>query len=106
MTLSENEVPEDQFDDLAALENELASVTTKTRAAPASSAGILARIEDELKSIRTDLNQLRHDLSGLRKTAAEGGVEGPSSARERRAGSSTRTKTRRLPSRATSWTTS
>jgi pilus assembly protein FimV len=80
VTLSENEVPEDHFDDLAALESELASVTTKTRAATASSAGILARIEDELKSIRTDLNQLRHDLSGLRKTAAEGGGEGPSSA--------------------------
>ena len=79
VTLSEREIPEDRFDDLAALESELASVTTKTRAASSSSAGILARIEDELKSIRTDLNQLRHDLSGLRKTAAEGGAEGPSS---------------------------
>ena len=54
-------------------------MTTKTRAASGSSAGILARIEDELKSIRTDLNQLRHDLSGLRKTAAESAAEGPSS---------------------------
>src|SRR5208337_3079012 len=36
-----------------------------------------ARIEDELRSIRSDLNQLRHDLSGLRKTAAEGGGEKP-----------------------------
>jgi hypothetical protein len=69
---------EDHFDDLAALESELASVTTKTRDVSTSSAEILARIEDELKSIRTDLNQLRHDLSGLRKTAAEG-AEGPAS---------------------------
>jgi len=78
VTLSEGE--EDRFDDLAALESELASVTTKTRDASTSSAEILARIEDELKSIRTDLNQLRRDLSGLRKTAAEGGAEGPSAA--------------------------
>ena len=80
VTLSEGNGEEDQFDDLAALENELASVTTKTRTASTSSAQILGRIEDELKSIRTDLNQLRHDLSNLRKTAAEGGVEGPSAA--------------------------
>jgi pilus assembly protein FimV len=77
VTLSEN-AEEDQFDDLAALETELASVSTRTSGASTSSAEILARIEDELRSIRSDLNQLRHDLSGLRKTAAEGGGEGPS----------------------------
>ena len=78
VTLSEDAEAEDHFDDLAALENELASVTTRTSEAPTSSAEILARIEDELRSIRSDLNQLRHDLSGLRKTAAEGAGEGPS----------------------------
>jgi len=77
VTLSEEGGEEEHFDDLAALESELASVTTKTRDASTSSAEILARIEEELKSIRTDLNQLRRDLSGLRKTAAEGGAEGP-----------------------------
>ncbi len=80
VTLSERGGEDDQFDDLAALESELASVTTKTRDSSASSAEILARIEDELKSIRTDLNQLRTDLSGLRKTAAAGKAESPASA--------------------------
>jgi hypothetical protein len=80
VTLSERSGEDDQFDDLAALESELASVTTKTRASSASSAEILARIEDELKSIRTDLNQLRSDLSGLRKTAAVGKAQSPSAA--------------------------
>ena len=79
VTLSEDADEEAHFDDLAALESELASVTTKAGAASVSSAEILARIEDELRSMRSDLNQLRHDLSGLRKTAAEGGGgEGPS----------------------------
>ena len=78
VTLSENAEAEDHFDDLAALESELASVTSRTSEASTSSSEILARIEDELRSIRSDLNQLRHDLSGLRKTAAEGGGEGPS----------------------------
>lgn len=78
VTLSESAGAEDHFDDLAALESELASVSTRTGEASTSSAEILARIEDELRSIRSDLNQLRHDLSGLRKTAAEGGSEGPS----------------------------
>ena len=77
VTLSEN-AEDDHFDDLAALETELATVSTRTSEASTSSAEILARIEDELRSIRSDLNQLRHDLSGLRKTAAEGGGEGPS----------------------------
>jgi pilus assembly protein FimV len=80
VTLSEGIEEEDHFDDLEALESELASVTTKARDPSASSAEILTRIEDELKSIRTDLNQLRHDLSGLRKSAAESGAEGPASA--------------------------
>jgi hypothetical protein len=80
VTLSDDGGEEDHFDDLAALESELASVTTKTRdTSSAASAEILARIEDELKSIRTDLTQLRRDLSGLRKSAADAGAEGPSS---------------------------
>jgi len=68
--LSEDAVEQEVFDDLAAVETELASVGTKARDASGSSAEILARIEDELRSIRSDLNQLRSDLSGLRKTAA------------------------------------
>ncbi len=86
VTLSEDVAEEESFDDLAALESELASVTTKTRAAAGSgtalaasgSTEILARIEDELKSIRADLTQLRTDLSGLRKSAAESDGKGSS----------------------------
>jgi pilus assembly protein FimV len=82
--LSEGVAEEESFDDLAALETELATVTTRTRdaagsaAAPSASgsAEILARIEDELKSIRADLNQLRADLSGLRRSAARSGGKG------------------------------
>ena len=77
VTLSEDVREEEQFDDLAALENELATVGAKTRDASGSSAEILSRIEDELRSIRADLNQLRSDLSGLRKTAAESVAERP-----------------------------
>jgi pilus assembly protein FimV len=94
VTLSEDVAEEESFDDLAALETELASVTTKTRGAagasaafaasqnasfgPGGSAEILARIEDELKSIRADLTQLRTDLSGLRKSAAASDGKGSS----------------------------
>jgi pilus assembly protein FimV len=74
VTLSEDAKEEEAFDDLAALESELATVSTKTRDASGSSAEILARIEDELRSIRADLNHLRSDLSGLRKTAAAAGA--------------------------------
>jgi pilus assembly protein FimV len=73
VTLSEDVSEEEQFDDLAALESELATVGTKARDVSGSSAEILSRIEDELRSIRADLNQLRSDLSGLRKTAAAAG---------------------------------
>ena len=74
VTLSEAVGEDEQFDDLAALESELATVGTKARDASGSSAEILSRIEDELRSIRADLNQLRSDLSGLRKTAAAAGA--------------------------------
>ncbi len=86
VTLSERIGEEDQFDDLAALESELASVTTKSRDPSAASAEILARIEDELRSIRNDLNKLRADLSGLRKTAAAGKTESPSAAAGKQGG--------------------
>ncbi len=72
VTLSDEVVAEDHFDDLAALESELATTASATREAAgssASSAQILARIEEELKSIRTDLTQLRTELSGLRSKA-------------------------------------
>jgi len=77
VTLSEDVSEEEQFDDLAALESELATVGAKARDTSGSSAEILSRIEDELRSIRADLNQLRSDLSGLRKTAAESVAERP-----------------------------
>jgi pilus assembly protein FimV len=71
VTLSEDIAEKDHFNDLEALESELASVTTKRRDSSASSAEILSRIEEELRSIRTDLTQLRGELSGLRASAAE-----------------------------------
>jgi pilus assembly protein FimV len=71
VTLSDDIVEKDHFNDLEALESELASVTTRKRDASASSAEILSRIEEELRSIRTDLTQLRGELSGLRASAAE-----------------------------------
>ena len=77
VTLSENGTEQDKFGDLEALENELASVTTKRRDPSSSSAKILSRIEEELRSIRTDLTQLRTELSGLRKNAGESDGESP-----------------------------
>jgi pilus assembly protein FimV len=73
VTLSEGPEKEEHFDDLEALETELASVGTTVGGAArggAGSAEILARIEEELRSIRTDLTQLRTELSGLRSRAA------------------------------------
>ncbi len=67
VTLSEDKT--DHFDDLAALETELASVGSATQGAAGSSAQILSRIEEELRSIRSDLTQLRSELSGLRGRA-------------------------------------
>jgi hypothetical protein len=75
VTLSEDALQEDRFDDLEALESELASVATSTQKA-SSSSEILAKIEDELRSIRKDLTELRGELSGLRKGAAPA-VEAP-----------------------------
>ncbi|MFI5367459.1 MAG: hypothetical protein ACHQ1F_00465 [Spirochaetia bacterium] len=77
VTLSENAVEEDRFDDLEALESELASVATTAQKASSSSSEILAKIEDELRSIRKDLTELRGELSGLRKGAAAPSVEAP-----------------------------
>ncbi len=77
VSLSE-EVAEEHFDDLRALEDELASVTST--AAPAASGtpapGVLARIEDELRSIRGDLTSLKKELAVLRKPPAAGKQRG------------------------------
>jgi len=71
VTLSDDLEEKEHFDDLEAVESELASVATTTRQEAAhSSADILARIESELRTIRTDLTQLRTELSGLRESAA------------------------------------
>ena len=77
VTLSEDALQEDRFDDLEALESELASVATTTQKVSSSSSEILAKIEDELRSIRKDLTELRGELSGLRKGAAAPVVEAP-----------------------------
>ena len=78
VTLSEDALEEDRFDDLEALESELASVAAPTqKTSSSSSSEILAKIEDELRSIRKDLTELRGELSGLRKGAAPPAVEAP-----------------------------
>lgn len=73
---NEIEVPlsgagQERFEELDALESELASVASSSGNAPAASSEILARIEDELRSIRADLTQLRNELSGIRKAGGE-----------------------------------
>jgi pilus assembly protein FimV len=67
-------LPQDHFDDLEALEEELASVTSPSAKTAAKSGKglsdeVLTRIEDELKSIRSDLTQLKRELTGLKKTS-------------------------------------
>ncbi len=70
--LSEGLPREEHFDDLAALEEELASVSaspaiSSSKGSQAVSGEILARIEEELKSIRSDLVSLKGELSSLKK---------------------------------------
>lgn len=69
--LSEGSSNEEHFDDLAALEEELATVTGSTvdaaKPGEAVSGEVLARIEAELKSIRSDLTQLKKELTVLKK---------------------------------------
>ena len=74
VTLSDTRAGQEQFEDLDALESELASVTASASKPQAASSEILARIEDELRSIRADLTQLRSELSGMRKPGAEPAV--------------------------------
>lgn len=67
--LSESVDVKDHFEDLETLETELTSVTTAAASPRAgSSVEILARIEEELRSIRGDLTQLRNELNGLSRT--------------------------------------
>jgi pilus assembly protein FimV len=78
VTLSEDAPAHDRFDDLEALETELATVSSASKS-PDASPTILARIEEELRSIRSDLTQLRSELSGLRQGVREPSeVESPS----------------------------
>jgi pilus assembly protein FimV len=75
VTLSDSLPAEEHFDDLQALEDELASVASSAGAGSeehGQSAEILARIEEELRSIRTDLTELKRELAGLRRPHAEG----------------------------------
>jgi pilus assembly protein FimV len=85
VTLRENGGGKERFDDLEALESELASVTTTARSG-SSSSDILARIEEELRSIRTDLTQLRGELTGLRKGAAAPAAATPATGAETQSG--------------------
>ncbi len=85
VTLSETGAGQERFEDLDELESELASVTTSASEPHAGSSEILTRIEEELRSIRTDLTQLRSELSGMRK-GAEPAVETPPSAAEAQSG--------------------
>ena len=86
VTLSEHPSEEEHFDDLEALESELATVASAPRGGTAGSSEILARIEDELRSIRTDLTQLRSELSGLRKGGPAPAAETPSAGAEAQGG--------------------
>ncbi|MGA2479575.1 MAG: hypothetical protein ABSG63_12565 [Spirochaetia bacterium] len=85
VTLRETGGGKERFDDLEALESELASVTSTARAG-SSSSDILARIEDELRSIRTDLTQLRGELTGLRKSAGAPAAATPATGAETQSG--------------------
>jgi pilus assembly protein FimV len=71
--LSEESPKEEHFDDLAALEEELATVEATSTEAGKSGASvsgeILARIEAELKSIRSDLSDLKKELTVLKRPA-------------------------------------
>jgi len=86
VTLSDTGAGQERFEDLDALESELASVTGSTSKPQVASSQILSRIEDELRSIRADLTQLRSELSGMRKPGAEPSVTTPPSGGESQSG--------------------
>jgi len=86
VTLSDTRAGQEQFEDLDALESELASVTASAAKPQAGSSEILARIEDELRSIRADLTQLRSELSGMRKSGAEPAVTAAPASAESQSG--------------------
>jgi pilus assembly protein FimV len=69
--LSEASPNVEHFDDLAALEEELATATASSaetvKSGAAVSGEIIARIEAELKSIRSDLTELKKELTVLKK---------------------------------------
>jgi pilus assembly protein FimV len=70
--LSEKLPEEERFDDLAALEEEIATAGETASGAVkmggAVSMEVLARIEEEMKSIRADLSQLKKELMGMKKS--------------------------------------
>lgn len=75
-------LPQDHFDDLEALEQELAGVSapaSKTAPKAAMSDDVLKRLEQELASIRGDLTQLKKELSGLKKAPRAEKVQGQES---------------------------
>jgi len=77
---------QERFEDLDALEDELATAASASREPRGASSEILARIEDELRSIRADLTQLRGELTGLRKAGGEAAVESPRAGSEAQTG--------------------
>ena len=86
VTLSDSLPEEEHFDDLKALEDELVSVTSERAEPKDESSTILARIEEELRSIRSDLTGLREELAALRKSGAEPAPETPHAEAEAPAG--------------------
>lgn len=86
VTLSETRAGQERFEDLDALESELASAAAPASQPKAASSEILARIEDELRSIRADLTQLRSELSGMRKPGAEQAAAAPAAGGETQGG--------------------
>ncbi len=86
VTLSDTGAGQERFEDLDALESELASVSASASKPQAASSEILSRIEDELRSIRADLTQLRGELSGMRKPGAEPAVAAPAAGTESQSG--------------------
>ncbi len=86
VALSDSVPAEEHFDDLQALEDELASVTSPApspgSAADGHSSQVLARIEEELRSIRTDLTDLKKELAGLRKPGAAAPQRAPAAEAE------------------------
>ncbi len=86
VTLSDTGVEHGRFEDLDDLESELATVAAAPAKSQIGSSEVLARIEDELRSIRADLTQLRNELSGMRKSGGASPAAQPAAGSEAQSG--------------------